>query len=392
MTSLPIPIIGASAAGLFAAYHLARQRVPVQVYEAQAPFQPAERVLIVTPAFLRLLDFDPQQAILNRIAGFELLSGRASTRIPLEEPDIVLDRARFLHLLARLVEEKGGEIRFGHRLTGIQTDSASPILRFAIGEGRERWVPARRVLGADGLGGTVARAVGQDRLEAVALCQARVSLPGDLPPDTVRVWFDRATTRFFYWLIPESPQTGVAGLIAERSGQARQLLKQFLQAQNLEPLDWQEGQAPLFPLSFGRAPLGNHRVLLVGDAAGQVKATTVGGLVAGMRGALAAVRSLLRQTPYAGEVRGLQRELAMHTLVRRVLDGFTDEDYNCLLRLLNRRTINLLSRHNRDGLARILWRLMLVQPRWLVLGARALVVSAGAGRHGRRPAFGPPEG
>lgn len=372
MSSFPIPIIGASAAGLFAAYHLARWGLPVQVYEAQAPFRPTERTLIVTPAFLRLLDFDPQEAVLNRVAAFELISRRASARVPLREPDIVLDRARFLHLLARRVEEMGGELRFGHRLTEIQSGSLPFILRFAMGEGRERWVPAHRILGADGLNGISARATGQDELNAVALCQARVPLPPDLPPDTVRVWFDRTTTRFFYWLIPESPQTGVAGLIAERSDQARQLLKQFLQTQNLEMLDWQAGQAPLFPLSFGRVPMGNCRILLAGDAAGQVKVTTVGGLVAGMRGGLAAARALASGTFYDAELRSLRRELVFHALVRKVLDGFTDEDYDALLSLLHGRVRSVLGRYHRDELERGWARILLSQPRWLLIGARAL--------------------
>ncbi len=383
MNSSPIPIIGASAAGLAAAGYLARRGVPVRVYEAQAPFRPAERTLIVTPALLRLLDFDPRDAVRHHIRAFELISRQASARIPLREPDIMLDRARFLHLLARRVEEAGGEIFPGHRLTEIQAGSSPYILRFATGENRQRWVPAPRILGADGLFGQTARALPTDGLERVALCQARVPLPGDLPPDTVRVWFDRATTRFFYWLIPDSPCTGVAGLVAETPESARQLLEGFLRAHGLEPLGWQEGQAPLFPLSFSGAPLGDLRILLAGDAAGQVKGTTVGGLVAGIRGGLAAARALAAGTFYDAEARALQRELAFHALVRRVLDAFTDEDYDALLRLLNGRARSVLGRYHRDELARGVWWILLSQPRWLLLGVRALLRGLRSG--GRSP-------
>jgi flavin-dependent dehydrogenase len=114
-------------------------------------------------------------------------------------------------------------------------------------------------------------------------------------------------------------------------------------------------------------------VLLAGDAAGQVKVTTVGGVVAGMRGGLAAARAILDNTFYDAELRPLRQELAFHALVRRVLDGFTDEDYDALLNLLNRPALAVLGRYHRDELARALWRLFLSQPRWLLLGARALV-------------------
>lgn len=367
-------IVGASAAGLFAAYRLARGGLPVRVYEAQAPFRPAPRTLIVTPAWLRLLDFDAGEAVLNRTHTFELISRSASVRIPLREPDVVIDRARFLQLLVQKAKEAGGEVLFGHRLTQMHQDGVPLILRFAVGANRERVVPALHALGADGVRSTVAHAARKDGLERVGLSQARVPLPPDLAPDTVRVWFDRAATRFFYWLIPESHETGVLGLIAETPAQARGLLERFLRARGWEPLAWQEeSPVPLFPLRFSPPAVGDGRLLLAGDAAGQVKDTTVGGVVAGMRGAAAAARSLLRHTPYETELRSLRRELNFHALVRRVLDGFTDEDYDRLLRLLNRRGLDVLSRRHRDELARAVWCLLPAQPRWLLLGARALV-------------------
>jgi len=346
----------------------------VRVFEAQVPFRPAERTLIVTPAWRQLLDFDPGEAVLNRVSAYELISARASARIPLQEPDLVIDRARFLQVLVRKVQEAGGEVLFGYRLTEIQMGSQWWILRLGAGENRERWVPAARVLGTDGVHSTVVRALGKDGLERVGLAQARVPLPPDLAPDTVRVWFDRATTRFFYWLIPESPHTGVLGVVAESPARARDLVEQFLSARGWEALAWQEeGLAPLFPLRFGAPPMGDGQVLLAGDAAGQVKVTTVGGVVAGMRGGLAAARAILNHTFYDAELRPLRQELAFHALVRRVLDGFTDEDYDALLNLLNRPALAVLSRYHRDELVRALWRLLLSQPRWLLLGARALV-------------------
>lgn len=371
-----IPIIGASVAGLSAAYHLARGGMGVRVYEAQAPFRPAERTLIVTPAFLRLMDAEPGEVVLNRIAAFELISARRSVRIPLREPDVVLDRAALLRLLARRVQEAGGEILFGHRLTEVHCDRSVSVLRFSIGKNRQRLVPTPYLLGADGVRSVVARALGDDGLRRVGIAQVRVSLPHDLSPDTVRVWFDRTTTRFFYWLIPESPRVGAAGLIGGSVEEARRLLERFLSVQGLEPLDWQQGaEVPLFPLRPGRAPKGDGRVLLVGDAAGQVKVTTVGGVVTGMRGGLAAARALLHRTSYGAELLPLQHELTFHAIVRQVLDGFTDADYDRLLELLNERALAVLSRRHRDELAGALWPLLLSQPRWLLLGARALMRS-----------------
>ncbi|MCX7856305.1 MAG: hypothetical protein N2556_10145, partial [Anaerolineae bacterium] len=50
-----------------------------------------------------------------------------------------------------------------------------------------------------------------------------------------------------------------------------------------------------------------------------------------------------------------------------------------LLGLLNQRVLAVLGRHHRDTLARALWLVLLSQPRWLFLGARALVRGLGRG-------------
>jgi len=372
--SSSVTIVGGSVAGLYAAYHLARRGVRVRVYEAQAPFKPAARTLIVTPAFLRLLDFDAGEAVLNRTCVFELISRSASARIVLNEPDVILDRARFMALLARRASEAGAQLVLGHRLEEMRNHRMPPFLRFAA-DRRQRQIVSPMVVGADGVDSRVAQAAEREEFPRVALLQARVRLPDDQPSDVVRVWFDREATRFFFWLIPESADVGVAGLIAETPQEAEAALDRFLAEQGLSVVDVQEDAwVPLPPLRpTPPGPWGDGRVLLVGDAAGQVKATTVGGVVTGMRGALAVVRALTEGVPYQRAMRPLWRELMLHAVVRRVLDGFTDEDYDRLLTLLNQRAARLLRRYHRDELVRMLWRLLPAQPGWLALGARAMV-------------------
>ena len=121
------------------------------------------------------------------------------------------------------------------------------------------------------------------------------------------------------------------------------------------------------------AEVEGYRVLLVGDAAGQVKMTTVGGLVAGLRGARAAAEAILGRKGYRQELRELKRELDLHLLMRSILDRFADADYDELLRLLNRRAKDILETYNRDEMAKGLWSLLLAQPRLLPVTARVLL-------------------
>jgi flavin-dependent dehydrogenase len=169
-------VVGASVAGLFAAYKLAQAGERVQVYEAQAELMSEARTLIVTPAWLDLFDFDASAAVLNRTRIFELYSPGASARIPLREPDVIMERATFLRLLAREVRAAGGELIMGHRFEGLTAGGGTePLtLRFRNGQGVTN-VDATTVIGADGVHSAVAHAVGRDGLldEVTLLRRAR---------------------------------------------------------------------------------------------------------------------------------------------------------------------------------------------------------------------------
>jgi len=106
-------------------------------------------------------------------------------------------------------------------------------------------------------------------------------------------------------------------------------------------------------------------IYLIGDAAAQVKVTTVGGLVTGLRGAKAAADAILRRTDYLKELRPLRRELSLHLILRSVLNRFRSTDYDRLLALLNEKTIHLLGLYNRDHAASMICRILLAQPRLL---------------------------
>jgi len=254
---------------------------------------------------------------------------------------------------------------------------------------RVKEVGASLVIGADGVWSQVARAAGtdcrvnrHDDLSRVAILQARVALPPGTSEHTVRVWFHKESTQFFYWLIPESKRRGVIGLVCEDPDKAKGNLEQFLDVYGFEALEFQAADVPLYhprlPISI---QLEGSEVFLIGDAGGQVKVTTVGGVVAGLRGARAVVGGLFLR-PYGKdrrkgmgreELKRLRRELSLHFLMRSVLNRFSNSDYDDLLDLVSNRTKGVLQTYTRDELGGAFFKLLLAQPRLLPLAARSLV-------------------
>jgi flavin-dependent dehydrogenase len=232
---------------------------------------------------------------------------------------------------------------------------------------------AHTLVGADGTFSRVARAGGWEQQVAVSLLQAVVELPEDLPSDTTRVWFLPDETSYFFWLIPHSPTHGVLGLIAEDKNRGRMALERFLKRKGIVSKASQSAPTPLYtrwvPI---RRKKGGNDVYLVGDAAGHVKVTTVGGVVTGLRGAKGVAEAILNGG-HSSELRSLRSELNLHLLIRKCLNGFGEADYVRILDMLNPASRRLLSSYSRDEAIKLLLSLLLKQPQFLLLGLRALI-------------------
>lgn len=374
---MKVTIIGASASGLFAAYLLAKEGVDVEVYEKRDALGWPPRTLIVTNKINEILDFIPEEAIINRIRYVELFSRSRSARLELSSPDLVVEREKLLNLLARLAKEAGAKMVFNHQFEGFAQFGRKIVVSLRnLETGEEHRRSTDILIGADGATSAVARAASCNGHHLSALLQTRVWLPGNASPDTSQVWFDPDRTKYFYWLIPESDQVATVGVIAEDPKRAQSGLKVFLQQQQLEPLEFQSAPVPMHRFEFMNSLLsGDRNVFIVGDAAGQVKVTTFGGIVTGLHGARALVNALLNGRNYRKELRGLKLELDLHLLIRRVLNWFNEKDYDELIGMLDRRLKDILEESTRDELSNSFLSLILKEPRLITLGAKALLKS-----------------
>jgi len=280
--------------------------------------------------------------------------------------------------LANEAANAGANLCFDTRFLGLGPNSRGLRLEVETG-GKKEELHADQVVGADGATSRVGRAAGWPPVETVPLVQAIVKLPKDCPPDTTRVWFVPDDTPYFYWLIPENESRGALGIIGEGSGQGtKRRIEQFLIKKNMEPIEWQGARIPVYRKWIPvKRKVGNGTVFLVGDAAAQVKVSTVGGIVTGFRGAQAVADALLGAQA-STELRALRRELDTHWLIRKTLHHFQQKDYSYLVDLLNHATRQSLGEIHRDHSTRLLWNVIRKQPRLILLGLRGLLM-------GRKP-------
>ena len=353
------------------------------MFERAERIDPASRTLIVTSRMRDLLGPSAEQSVINEINRFELFTDGRSATVLLDRPDLIIERSRLIRGLAEEAESHGARLEMGRRFAGLEADGRNIALtiersaerNFAGTSGPERErVLSEAVVGADGAQSGVAQAAGWPRQATVPLIQAIVKLPEGMPKDTVRVWFIPDDTPYFYWLIPDSAEQGALGLIGVDGQETRRCLERFMEKRHFVPLSFQGARIPVYN---GWVPverkLGNGSVYLVGDAAGQVKVSTVGGVVTGFRGALGVSEAIL-QGGRSKELRALRRELDLHLLIRRSIHRFRQADYSRLVDWMDDPMRRSLSSVTRDEAARVLWHICRNQPRLLLIGLRGLLM------------------
>ena len=365
-------VVGGSAAGFSTATHLANGGKAVRVLESRPDLDPVNRTLIVTDHFRGQVNGAGSASIVNEIRRLELFTDGRSATIALKRPDLIIERSRLIRALRAEAEAAGARIEYNTRFLGLAPNGSG--LRVEVDRaGKRVELDARSLVGADGAVSRVARAAGWPPVETVPLVQALVRLPKDCPADTTRIWFIPDDTPYFYWLIPESPERAALGVIGEQGRDTKRAFDRFLEKKGFEPLEWQGARIPVYrqwvPI---RRTVGNGEVYLVGDAAAQVKVTTVGGIVTGLRGARGVADAILGNS--RSELRALRRELATHWLIRRALHDFGQEEYRQLVDILNVSTRESLAEINRDEATRLLWNVVRRQPRLVLLGLRGLLL------------------
>jgi flavin-dependent dehydrogenase len=366
-------VVGGSAAGFYTAAKVAQGGKRVRVLESKPSLEPASRTLIVTNHFRHQLGASANESVLNEIRRFELFTDGRSAQIALSKPDLIIERAKLIPGLAREARASGAEISFDTRFLGLSPNANGIHVQVESG-GQQKELHAKSVVGADGAASRVARTSGWAPIETVPLVQAIVRLPKDCPVDTTRVWFVPDDTPYFYWLIPESAERGALGMIGEDGPDTARCLARFLEKKGMEPLEWQGARIPVYKRWVPvKRRLGKGDVYLVGDAAAQVKVSTVGGIVTGFRGAQAVAESIL-QAGRGRELRALRRELSTHWLLRRTMHHFQQAHYSRLVDLLNAATRATLSEVTRDESTRLLWNVLRRQPQLILLGLRGLLL------------------
>jgi digeranylgeranylglycerophospholipid reductase len=274
-------IVGAGSSGSLAAKIIASKGFNVQVFEEHRKAGlPNHCAGMISVEGLELLGVDSNsEFVQNTIYGGRIFSdnGEYIEVVSKRPRALIIDRERFDEKLVEEATDVGAIYNFSSRVESLSHWNGSAInLRLEHQEAK-----SRLLIDAEGAGGRLLKRSGINTGQKGLLSGFNVEVDDvKLDPEIVEIWFSQKKFKgFFGWIIPLSEEKARCGLATSKHDGAEQL-RMFVKQRfkNVEMPPFRSGMI----CSYGpieRTVYDN--LMIVGDAAGQVKPTTGGGVVLG---------------------------------------------------------------------------------------------------------------
>ncbi len=320
-----VHIVGAGNAGCYLAQQLKKKGINFRIFEEHPEVgRPPHCTGLVSKNIDEFLDVS-KDVVLNQIKGAKLFSPD-ETCLELtrdEDQAYVFDRVGFDKKLA-----EGLEIT-----TGKRVEKLNPEAEF--------------IVGADGPNSTVAELGNFPKLEKT-ITGIQVEIENEsMSKDFVEMYFGEGVAPgFFAWIVPMNKRLKVGLASNESPGK---YLGKFISEKFGNP-EILEKYGGVIPMKWRREIWKDH-IALVGDAAGQVKPTSGGGIYMGFKSAKILADALERKDLEAYEElwsMKVKPELNYALMIRKFLNRLTDKKMDKLWELLNKPEIKKLIEEHGD--------------------------------------------
>jgi geranylgeranyl reductase family protein len=279
----------------------------------------------------------------NAVSKARISSKSTSFEIPAEKQSvIVVDRRGLDKQIAKQAQDAGAEIRTRCSFKTLSKNQSTYIVKTSDGE-----IECKYFVDAKGLGSL------KDASNNGILASAQFEIYANwIDGKTVEILFDSDRyPGFFVWIIPTGGGKGKIG-VAGKGINTLVALNEFINSRGKKYSIIRKIFAPIW-IGGPRPPFVQERTLVVGDAAGQTKPTTAGGIFScGMAGILAgkAISKAIENNDngllyeYEKSWKSMfWKEFNAMLLARRVLERLDNKSIDSIFSSLSKRAINDVS-------------------------------------------------
>ena len=334
-------VVGGGPVGAVAAKTAAHFGAKVVLIEKRSTISESRRCTgLISPRCLKEAEVD-KGVVVREIRGGIIYapSGRGLKIKARDTKAIVIDRPLFNRRLLEQAQEAGVEVLFSTEAIALDGDSIK-LKR----NGHIYSANAKVIIGADGPKSKLAKWVNLPPPTKFLLgIQAIVPYEPE-EANFLKILFDhQIAPSFFAWVVPAESGVARVGLATDKKRKIFSYLKRLLEKINCKALNFTVGLIPI----GARKKTFADRVIVVGDAAGQTKPASGGGLYTGIvcgkiAGEVAAQCALAGETSEKALAvydekwrRKIGKELSIGMLVHRFLAGLSNRELNILFGLLD---------------------------------------------------------
>ncbi|MBN1280797.1 MAG: NAD(P)/FAD-dependent oxidoreductase [Candidatus Thermoplasmatota archaeon] len=364
MDDYEVLVVGGGPIGSYVAQHIAAKGWHVGLYEEhQTIGTPLHCAGLVTQRVIDLSGSPPSNIIQNSIHGAQIYSPKGTTLYVGGDRvhAIVINRRAFDEALAHRAQHAGADLLLGHQILSAKRQDHNIILDVQHNDTRHK-ARCCLLIGADGPASRIRTAFHfpspKELLHGIGADVTNTNLD----PTLVHIFLgSKLAPGFFAWVIPTSPTGTTARIGLCTTKHAPHPLHHYLTTLLHQPLlhhaTVQQKYGGIIPLG----PLKNtvaDGVMLIGDAAAQVKPTSGGGLYPGLVCAshcADVANEALEQHQYTTSMlscyhtrwtQQIGRELTAGMRFRRLFTRLTDQQFDTYVKKFNtKKTLNTINRY-----------------------------------------------
>lgn len=283
------------------------------------------------------------KAVTNRVRGaiikFDDLEFSITKK---EDVAYVVERSDFDKNLAYEAINNNAKLQIGSKVKEIIKNNNRTTVKYRK-DGNLKELEGAVIVGADGYGSTVRRYMNQSIPKFLGGIQLRVS-GATIDDDFVKILIGaHVAPGFFGWIVPEGEKRAKVGLATDK-GYAVHFLRKILKDETLKNARVLAVEGGVIPVGMvKRMVLGN--LMLIGDAAGFVKATSGGGVYMGLKSSINAAKAILNHfkdssyslTNFEKLNAKLLKELKMDLKIHNIYSSFSDSELKDLFTILSKR-------------------------------------------------------